>query len=60
MKTGNTGKLKPGRQAHRSLLYRLSYPDRISKLHFTSLIYFLNPLSEYMRFNEGSPNRPFR
>jgi hypothetical protein len=28
--------------------------------YFTSLIYFPTPLSEHMRFNEGSPNRPFR
>jgi hypothetical protein len=59
-KTGNTGKLNMGHQAYSSLLYQLSYPDHVSSLHFTSLICFPNPLSEYMRFNEGSPNRPFR
>jgi hypothetical protein len=60
MKTGNTGKLNPGCQAYSLLLYRLNYPGHVPNLHFTSLINFPNPLSEYMRFNEGSPNRHFR
>jgi hypothetical protein len=60
MKNWKYREIEPGRQACSSLLYLLSYPDHVSNLHFTSLIYFPNPLSEYMRFNEGSPNRPFR
>jgi hypothetical protein len=60
MKTANTGKLNPGRQACSSLLYLLSYPDHVSNLHFTSLIYFPNPFFEYVGFYEGSSNRPFR
>jgi hypothetical protein len=50
--------LNPGREAYSSLLYRLSYPNHVSNLHITSLIYSLNPLSVYKRFSEGSPNHP--
>jgi hypothetical protein len=60
MKTENIGKFNPGRQAYSSLLYRMSCPNHVSNLYFTSLIYFPNPLSEYMRFNKESPNSPFR
>jgi hypothetical protein len=57
MKNWKYRKMEPERQAYSSLLYRLSYPDHVSNLHFTSLIHFPHPLSEYMRFSEVSPIR---
>jgi hypothetical protein len=50
-----------------SFLYRLSYPDHASTLHFTFIAllhltdyYFPKPFSEYLLFNGGIRNRPFR